>query len=115
MGFLKRLFGSEKSDKPYVDKHGIYFYVQCANCGSRVRLRADKQHELNREAGGFVWHKTIIDSKCFRPMPAVIHLDSSYRVTNQEIENGRFLTKDEYEALENAAVSSSTDEIHTDE
>ncbi len=113
MGFLKRLFGGEKSDKPYVDKHGIYFYVQCANCGSRVRVRADKQHDLNQEADGFVWHKTIVDSNCFRPMRTVVHLDSNYHVVNQEIENGRFLTQDEYNALEDASVTKPTDETRT--
>ncbi|MCP4423134.1 MAG: hypothetical protein GY803_01445 [Chloroflexi bacterium] len=100
MGFLKRLFSGEKSDKPYVDKRGIYFYVQCDNCGSRVRVRADKEYDLNREGGGFVWHKTIIDSRCFRPMHATVRLDSAYNMTAQEVENGRFLTQAEYDALE---------------
>ena len=69
MGFLKRLFGGEKENKEsgYVDKTGIYFYVQCDNCGTCVRLRADKEHDLMREDNGFTWHKTIVDSRCFRP------------------------------------------------
>lgn len=100
MGFLKRLFGGDKNDKPYVDKRGIYFYAQCDRCGDRVRLRADKEYDLNREGANFVWHKTIVDNRCFRPMPAIVHLDANYKVTKQTIENGRFITQAEYEAAQ---------------
>ena len=110
MGFLKRLFGSEKREKPYVDTRGIYFYVQCDKCGSLVRVRADKQYDLEQVDGGYVWHKTIVDSKCFQRMQAVVHLDGSYRVTNQELSNGRFLTKEEYDTLTQPIVDEPTDE-----
>ena len=110
MGFLKRLFGGEKSEKPYVDTRGIYFYAQCDKCGSLVRVRADKEYDLERVDGGFVWHKTIVDSKCFRRMQAVVHLDSNYHVTNQEISDGRFLTEEEYDALNKPADTDPPDE-----
>ena len=101
MGFLKKLFGDDqKKDKPYVDKQGIYFFVQCDNCGTIVRVRADKQYDLNREDGGFVWNKTIVDNRCFRRMQAVVYLDGSYHITSQEVSNGRFVTIDEYEAAQ---------------
>jgi hypothetical protein len=107
---LKRLFGGEKGEKPYVDERGIYFYVQCGNCGSTVRVRADKQYDLVREDGGFVWHKTIVDSKCFRRMQAVVHMDGRYQVTSQEISDGRFLTQAKYDALQKPTVTQATDE-----
>jgi hypothetical protein len=110
MGFLKRLFGGEKHEKPYVDTRGIYFYAQCDKCGSLVRVRADKEYDLERVDGGFVWHKTIVDSKCFQRMQAVVYLDGSYRVTNQELSNGRFLTKEEYDTLTQPIVDEPTDE-----
>ena len=110
MGFLKRLFGGEKSEKPYVDERGIYFYAQCEKCGSLVRVRADKQYDLQQADGGYVWHKTLVDSKCFQRMQAVVNLDSSYRVTNQELSNGRFITQAEYDALSKPAVIPPTDE-----
>ena len=96
MGILKRIFGSGQ-EKPYVDKQGLYFYVQCDNCGAKVRLRADKQHDLNQLADGHVWHKTVVDNRCFRQIPIVIHLDPDYAVNSQEIDGGRFITKDEYD------------------
>ena len=95
MGFFKRLFGSEKNEA-YVDKQGVYFYVRCNNCGTIVRLRADKQYDLENNDGGYVWHKTIVDSKCFRPMPAVVILNSSYELENADIQGGQFVTEADY-------------------
>ncbi|MBP6473042.1 MAG: hypothetical protein KBE23_10325 [Chloroflexi bacterium] len=95
MGFFKRLFGSEKTEA-YVDKQGVYFYVRCNNCGTIVRLRADKQYDLENNDGGYVWHKTIVDSKCFRPMPAVVILNSSYELENADIQGGQFVTEADY-------------------
>ena len=72
MGFLKKLFGNddrERPEAPYVDTQGVYFYVKCNHCGTPVRLRADKQHDLINNGDGFTWHKTIVDNRCFRPMP----------------------------------------------
>jgi hypothetical protein len=101
MGFLRRLFGEDKKD-PQGDTQGIYFYVQCDHCGSRVRIRADKQYDLNRTDQGFVWHKTIVDSKCFRQIPTVVHLNHNYEVVSAEIEGGRYITREVYEAPETA-------------
>ncbi|HFQ94366.1 MAG TPA: hypothetical protein ENK32_10175 [Anaerolineae bacterium] len=100
MGFLQKLFGGGKQEEEYVDKTGLYFYAQCDNCGTAVRVRADKQHDLVNESGGYVWHKTIVDSKCFRRMPTVVHLDRSYNVTAAEIEGGHYITEAEYEAIQ---------------
>ena len=46
------IFSRGDDKKEYVDKQGIYFYVQCANCGKTVRLRADKQYDLSSDGGG---------------------------------------------------------------
>lgn len=108
MGFLKRLFGGKQ--EPYEDTQGVYLYVACDNCGSRLRVRIDKQYDLNRQSGGFVWHKTLVDSKCFRPMPTTVKFDGNYSVTEAEIEGGRYLTKDEYETTP-APTATDEDEI----
>lgn len=101
MGFLKKLFGGvEKSPKKYVDKQGVYFYVQCDNCGARVRLRADKQHDLQNTGQGYEWHKTVVDSRCFRRMQTVVQLNQSYQMVSHEITGGRFMTEEEYLAAE---------------
>jgi hypothetical protein len=100
MGFLKNLFGGkDQSSKPYVDKQGVYFYVQCDNCGTPVRLRADKTHDLLNRGDGFEWHKTIVDNRCFRPMPTVVQLNSAYEIVSSEISGGHYITAEEYERL----------------
>ncbi|MEM7117319.1 MAG: hypothetical protein AAF614_33105 [Chloroflexota bacterium] len=100
MGFLKRLFGGGKQkSKKYVDKQGIYFHVQCDNCQSVVRVRADKQHDLQREGNGLTWHKTIVDSRCFRRMQTVVHLNSNYEVTNSELIGGHYISEEEYNQI----------------
>lgn len=104
MSFLKRIFGGDK-DRGYVDKEGLYFFFRCDHCGSKVQVRADKQHDLNRDGDGYVWHKTIVDSECFRHIPVVVHLDSNYQVTSQEIEGGRFISEAEYKATDAADQS----------
>ena len=118
MGFLKKLFGGgEKSPKKYVDKQGIYFYVECDNCGARVRVRADKQHDLQNVGDGYEWHKTIVDSRCFRRMHAMVKLNGSYQIINHEINNGRFMTEEEYLAAEMAVQASepAADETNLEE
>lgn len=99
MGFLRRLFSSEKKGTQG-DTQGLYFYVKCDNCGARVRVRADKQYDLNRTDDGYTWHKTIVDSKCFRQIPTVVQLDHSFEVVSAEIEGGHYITREEYERPE---------------
>jgi hypothetical protein len=94
MNFLKRLFGP--GEKAAVDADGIYFYVRCDHCDSKVRLRVHKTHDLNATDEGYVWHKTIIDNRCFRPIPTVVHLDSHYNPTYHEIKGGHYITAEEY-------------------
>jgi hypothetical protein len=104
MGFLKKLFGGGEPKK-YVDKQGVYFYVECANCGSRVRVRADKQHDLQNTGSGYEWHKTIVDSRCFRRMQTVVQLDGNYQMVSHEISGGRFMSEAEYHAAEAEALA----------
>lgn len=105
MGFLKKLFGGgniNEGKRPGgapADPQGIYFYVQCDRCGTLVRLRADKQYDLINEGNGYTWHKTIVDNRCFRPMPTVVHLNAAYEMVSHEISGGHYITQDEYEAL----------------
>lgn len=106
MGFLKRIFGgdeqkggkdSAKPAGPYVDKQGVYLYVRCDNCGTPVRVRADKQYDLVNEGGSYTWHKTIVDNRCFRQIPAVVTFNLQYEITDAQIIGGRFITQAEYD------------------
>ncbi len=107
MGFLKKLFGGESRPKKYVDKQGLYFYVRCDNCGAKVKVRADKQHDLNRTDNGFIWHKTIVDNRCFRRLQTTVYFDSQYQMTDYELTGGRFISQEEYERVEATPASQS--------
>jgi hypothetical protein len=62
-----------------------------------VRVRADKQYDLIDEGGSFVWHKTIVDNRCFRPMPTVVRFNAAYEMIDHEITGGHYITPEEYD------------------
>lgn len=93
---LKRLFGRNQKEKPYVDKDGIYFYAQCGRCETKVKSRADRRYDLGREDGGLSWHKTLVCTKCFQRMPVVVMFDSNYNVKTQDIEGGLFISAEKF-------------------
>ncbi len=95
MGFLKKLFGGSGE---YVDTDGIYFYAKCDNCGVIVKVRASKQNDLSRTNGGYEWHKTIVDNRCFRRMQTVVTFDRNYNITDAQLIGGEYVTEAEYEA-----------------
>jgi len=78
----------------------IYLYVRCANCGARLRVRVDRQHDLSYDyerEEGYVLRKEMMDSRCFRLMYATLRFDRNYRVVSREITGGEFITQEEYE------------------
>jgi len=106
MSFLKKLFGNSGSNRSSgSDDQGFFLYVRCDNCGAKVRLRVHKQHDLNYFDGGYEWVKTIIDSQCFRPMHTVVHFDNNYHITDSELEGGRYISLEEYQASEVSQVT----------
>jgi len=109
MGFFKKLFGGAKQPGEYVDSRGVYFYVRCDHCGLITRVRADKEYDLTRDGNSFTWHKTIVDSRCFRSMVTVVHLDGNYQVTSEEISGGVFVTEADYKKSLQPDVGGATD------
>jgi hypothetical protein len=98
MGFLKRLFGGQGGETGGGgDPQGIYLFAQCDHCGAIVRVRADKQHDLQNVDGGYEWHKTIVDAKCFRRMQTVVRFDRQYNVSHAELSGGTYVTEAAWE------------------
>lgn len=101
MNLLKKiaeqLFGSRTAE--ITDPDGIYFYVKCQQCGAPVRVRVDRQHDLQRDddGGGFLLRKEIMDGRCFRLMYAAVRFDPAYRIVEQTVEGGEFITWEEYQ------------------
>ena len=99
MGLLEKLaslFGARGGSGT---DDAIHIYVECERCKSKVHVRLDRRHDISlREEGGYYVRKEIMDSKCFRLMVAEITFDSAYRIQSQEVQGGRFLTRQEFEA-----------------
>ncbi len=78
----------------------LWLYVQCDKCGAPVAVRVNLFNDPSQDDdGGYILRKEIMDSKCFRLMPAELHLDDKRHVTSQTIEGGKFITKEQYEQL----------------
>jgi hypothetical protein len=93
---LRSLFSSRPSARI---TDAIHIYVECGRCQSKVHVRLDKRHDLSQgEGGGYFVRKEIMDSKCFRMMTAEIAFDTRYRIESQEVQGGRFISKQEFEA-----------------
>jgi hypothetical protein len=96
MGLWQKWFGSKAADR---DDEAVHVYVECGRCRSRVHVRLDKRHDLSQaEDGGYFVRKEIMDSTCFRLMVAEITFDGAYRIRQQLVEGGRFLTPAEWSA-----------------
>lgn len=104
MGFLQKLFGSNQTEE-----EGFFVYVQCDQCGAKVRLRIHKEYDLVRTGDGYEWHKTIVDSRCFQRIPTVAHFDRGFNLVNADMQGGRFITKEEYEAAEVSQTTNADD------
>ncbi|MFZ0547359.1 MAG: hypothetical protein WAM60_18075 [Candidatus Promineifilaceae bacterium] len=93
--------GSPRQTDPQVDvdNDGFFFYIACDNCDDHLRLRVRRSYDLEREeGGGYSWRKTIVDGRCFRKMEARVLFDNAYQVIQKEIEGGRFVGREEWEA-----------------
>ena len=106
MGLLKKLgafFGGTGSGGR---DDAVHVYVECGRCQSKVHVRLDRRNDISaREEGGYYVRKEIMDSKCFRLMPAEITFDASYRIQTQAVQGGRFTSREEYEAAASPAAS----------
>jgi hypothetical protein len=91
--------GGESGDK------GIYYYVKCAKCGEKIRVRVDPANDLAQEfddggdnPSGYSATKGVVGKQCFRPIRVTIRYDRGTRESSRSIEGGDFITREEFEA-----------------
>ncbi len=98
MGFLKKLFsGFGGSSQP--KDSGIYLYFRSPRAADAVtKIRIEPSYDLNRDGDNLSWHKTIVDSRYFSRIQAVIRFDSNHQILSAELDKGELITAEEYEA-----------------
>lgn len=89
------------------DSSALWLYVRCKRCGAPLAVRVDLRNEPSPDydSGGYVLYKEMMDSKCFSLMRAKVLFDSQHHVTEQSIENGEFISRQEYEKSSNSPVA----------
>jgi len=99
MGFLHKLGGLLSSGKQ--NDNAIHLYVECDKCGEKLDIRVDKQYDLlpDYEGGGdYFLRKEMMDGTCFTLMYAEVHFDRQYNIIASEVQGGRLISREEFEA-----------------
>jgi len=103
MGFLKKLIEAVFSSGggEIRDPDGIYLYIKCGRCGAPVRVRADRRHDLQRDydSGGLILRKEVMDGTCFNLIQTTTRFDAGYKIIDQQIDGGEFISWEEYTEL----------------
>jgi hypothetical protein len=98
MNFLKNLFGGSRGGSG--DKRSLRLYVRPKRCDRLVEVRIDLYNDLSQEddGKGYFVRKIAQAARC--PFPAELYLqfDGNRRLVEQSIENGEFVTEEEYQA-----------------
>ena len=102
MGFWKKLF-SGGSPKAWKDEtsDAIFMYSQCDTCQEKFRNRIDKQYDLMAtyadNGPAYRSHKELIGGRCRNALIVDLEFDQQKRLLSKTIQNGRFITREEYE------------------
>ena len=95
LDFIKRLFtGGSKSKL-------INIYIKDDKCGEKIKLVLRKGYDIVREfdedkEASFSTKKVAICDNCYSNIEVFIEFDNNYNIISKNIENGEFITKDEY-------------------
>ena len=91
MSFLKKIF--QKDGGTYVDKNGIYQYVECGKCGNVMRIRIDKQYDIGTDDdGSYIWRKTLVCDSCYQKMQTKICFGGDKQtIVSAEIHKGKYV------------------------
>jgi hypothetical protein len=94
--------GGQKDDA--AGRSAFWIYVRCGQCGERIRTRVSREHDLSAEFEGgdfpsaYYVHKEIVGSRCFRRIKVDLSFDGRRQLSEQKIEGGTFITREEYDA-----------------
>jgi hypothetical protein len=91
--------------------NAIWVYVQCSHCGEKIRVRVSREHDLSADFEGgdfpsaYYAHKEIIGNDCFRRIKVDLYFDGRRQLSEQKIDGGAFITREEFERAQPPAAS----------
>ncbi|HEX9116987.1 MAG TPA: hypothetical protein VGA61_13035 [Anaerolineae bacterium] len=107
MGFLDRLLksltgGGARSGQPAADERRVY--VQCTRCDEPLAVRVDMRNEPSLADDGetYIVRKGLVGSgkrRCFQTIEVILKYNANKQETDRQVNGGRFITAEEYEAL----------------
>jgi hypothetical protein len=107
--WLKRLFTRRPRE---AGNTALWVYVRCRRCGEAIQIRADRRYDLASEwrhpgesGPAYTLHKDIVGDRCFQRIRIDMGFDSRFRIVEQQIEGGEFLTAEAYAAAIAASPS----------
>lgn len=102
MGFFRRLFGGGDATPKNTDPQGIYVYVRTKRAADAVvKLRLDKQYDLQSADYGYFCKKMIVDPKYFSRVEGMFYFDRSHNLTGAELDGGEVISAEAYDAIMN--------------
>jgi hypothetical protein len=97
MGILNKLFKGLTLPKP--DQDVLWIYIQCSNCGEKIKVRINPRTDLVPESGDtpgsvYTLHKEAIDNKCYRLIKIYLEFNANRSIIKQNIQGGQFVDED---------------------
>lgn len=97
MNFLKSLFGGGGQPK----NNGYYVYVKPKMCQEIVEVRINLNNDLSptEDYKGYWVRKVASATRCPFQAEITLQFDKSRKLLDREIENGEFVTEEDYQAF----------------
>jgi predicted GNAT superfamily acetyltransferase len=98
---------SKKINIFYNERNALIIYFKCAKCGELFKSYLRKGYDLinDYDNDGFIIDKEYIGAKCPNRIHLHAILDRNYNVIDYTLENGNFITKEEWEIEKNESIN----------
>jgi len=101
MSFWKKLFSGKSKGWQAETAEALFLFSQCDQCQEKFRNRIDKRFDLqmNYSDSGPAYrtHKELIGARCRNKVIIDLEFDQRKHLLNKSIENGRFISREEYD------------------
>ncbi len=92
---FKKVFTSSSDSKI------VNLYIEDKKCGNKMRIVLRKGYDIQKNyddnvEGEFQIHKVIVCDKCYNNVTIDVQFDRNYNIINKKIDNGKFLTEEDY-------------------